>query len=362
VLVFTSAQPKIFIVLTGAYGNVGDGVIRRRVLDWVRDLGEVHAYVGNASSDWLEQLVLPEGTRIYPASRRVDWIVRLAANARNGALVLDPGEVPLAKRDWKPELLFLGIVLWLRLWGGVIIRPPRGIGRRDSFVVKVHKLSCRLSQVVMWRNSESRALMGLGEVTPDVAFAEPVTAGLDWEERDILTVSMRGKLPFPTKAWCDLVRGFAKNEGLRVNVVSQVREDECRSREICDALGPGAAYEAWGERSDIEQESALKDLYERSKYVLSDRLHVLILAAKAGAVVVEVADNPRPKIRETFEAVGIEDKSYRVTPTLEDGHFQKYMDVNAERLTADQEQMGRAALEMERCRRSVVQLVGRGTR
>ena len=68
---------EVFIVLTGAYGNVGDGVIRRRIIGWVRDAGAVHAYVGNAPADWVEQLGEVDTSGVEPMTAVIANTLRL---------------------------------------------------------------------------------------------------------------------------------------------------------------------------------------------------------------------------------------------------------------------------------------------
>lgn len=306
-------QVNVFVILTGVSGNLGDAVIRRRVLEWSRGLGPIHAYVGNTTEAWVEQLEFRDGEAVYNGRKRRAWLKELLFGRGPRALVFDPGEVPLGSEHLKSELMFLGIVLALRLRGGFVMRPPRAVGGYSRATAALYRMSSRLSQVVLWRDESSLARIGVGELVPDTAFAEPAQPGLPQDQRSLLLVSMRGKRPLPPTAWFEGIREFARSRGLRIVAMSQVDEDEQRSRELAERFGGEIAeYRAWGDRSDIEQERAIRSLYEQCAYVVSDRLHVLILSAQAGAQPVEIAPRPVPKVATHFATVGLHDVSLDV--------------------------------------------------
>ena len=298
----------VFIVLTGAYGNVGDGVIRRRVLQWVRGAGEIHAYVGNAPEDWVEQLGLNGDVEIYSAARSWKWVRTLMFGRGRRALVFDPGQVPLGKGARRAEAYYLALTLWTRLRGGVVIRPPRAFaGTLDPVAFRLHRAGARASNVALWRTPRCETAIGVGEFCPDTAFQEPFEAGSPMVERKRIVVSMRGKRALPSAAWFDSVKKLAVHSGGDVLILSQVREDEVRSNEITERLrisGVGADMLEWGENSDLEQEDVVRAEYARARFVVSDRLHVLILAAKAGAIPLEYTDHHPSKADEHFAAIG----------------------------------------------------------
>lgn len=152
--------------------------------------------------------------------------------------------------------------------------------------------------------------MNVGELTPDTAFAEPGQRGLPHEARRTLLITMRGLRAFPSDAWFEGIGNFALKNDLRIMTMSQVDEDEERSRELAARFGSDlASHVEWGENSDFEQEQAIRALYEQCALVISDRLHVLILSAQAGALPVELAPRAAPKVRTHFETIGYRDVS-----------------------------------------------------
>ncbi len=96
-----------------------------------------------------------------------------------------------------------------------------------------------------------------------------------------------------------------------MTVASQVDEDEARSAELAARLG--CELIPWGDDGDLSRERSRRLTYAESTIVVSDRLHVLLLAAQAGAVPVEVVEHPRRKVATHFAAVGLHDVSLDVT-------------------------------------------------
>jgi hypothetical protein len=296
-----SSRKPIMVVLTGAYGNIGDGVIRRRIFGWVRDLGPVHAYVGNATDDWVEQLGLSSDDRVYRSSEKFAWMQQSLSAKAPAAMILDPGEVPLDRKSLIPEIIFTLLTLIIRLRGGIVVRPPRGVGETSSVTKTVHQVGVASSNVALWRNQKSFNLIKRGELCPDTAFQEDYTSKSD-DGRTDLIVSMRGARPYPSGRWFDAIKAIQATYGLRLVVASQVRADEDRSQKLAVALG--AEHIAWGTASDLEQEEILRTRYHNAKIVVSDRLHVLILAALAGALPLEIVDNPKDKVAVHFAQIG----------------------------------------------------------
>ncbi|MGD8194339.1 polysaccharide pyruvyl transferase family protein [Herbiconiux sp. P18] len=300
-----SQNRQIFIVLTGVSGNLGDAVIRRRILEWVRGTGTIHAYLGRTTPGWAGQIALRADEESYGADRRRDWLKKLVFGKGPRAWVFDPGEVPLGTAHLKSEVLFLLIAIVVRLRGGKIIRPPRAVGEYSPIVGWFYRQSARLSDEVLWRDEASLALMKVGKLVPDTAFSEPRVPGADPEDRHFMIVSLRGKRPLPSDAWFEGIRQFSIANGLPVKLVSQVDEDEDRSKEVAAILGSDVAeYLPWGTRSDVEQEAYVRELYRSASIVVSDRLHVLILSSVAGAIPAEAVPDPKPKVEGHFAVAG----------------------------------------------------------
>jgi len=302
-------RTRTFVSLTGPAGNIGDALIRRATYEWARGTSDdVVAYVGDAPEVWLRQLGLASGTRVLRSKRSVaKWLWLIVTAPRHPVLIFEAGEIPLDRGNGMRELVFLTETVIVRLKGGVVVRPPRGIRAPSQPSLGLHRLAARLSQIALWREASSHALAAGGALAPDIGFGAGIRDGAAPSERGEIIVSLRGTRPFPGPSWVTALRSVAREEGLRIRTVVQVREDEDRARELADALG-GVA-EPWGDADAVEQEKRLRARYESASLVVSDRMHVLVLAALSGASPAEAVPRPTGKIAAAFRTVGYEDLS-----------------------------------------------------
>jgi len=304
-----SPATRTFVSLTGPAGNIGDALIRRGQLDWVRDTSdELVVYIGDAPDGWMRHVAVPDDAILLRTKRSVgQWLWLLATAPPRPVLVFEAGEVPLDRGNVLRELVFLAETVIVRLKRGVVIRPPRGIRAPTDPARRIHARAARMSRFALWRDAVSANLVGGGRVVPDIGFAAGVRSGLPWPERDELLVSLRGARPHPGPTWIDAVRATASAHGLRIRTVVQVREDEDRARELAAELG--GTFDPWGERDAVAQEALLRERYDGAKLVISDRMHVLVLAALSGAVPVELVPAPTGKITAAFATIGLDDVS-----------------------------------------------------
>lgn len=296
---------RTFVSLTGPAGNIGDALIRREALAWAAGTSdELVAYTGDAPDVWLRQLGVPAGSLVLRTKKSVPrWLRLLVLAPRHPVLVFEAGEIPLDRGNGLRELVFLAETLIVRLKGGVVVRPPRGIRAPSWPALAIHRLAARLSQVTLWRDEATLATARCGRLAPDIGFSAGTRAGLPWGERSELLVSLRGARPLPDAEWLSAVRETAERAGLSIRTVVQVREDESRARELAQLLG--GEFEAWGDTDPLVQEESLRQRYEAAQVVISDRMHVLVLAALSGAVPVELVPGPTMKITKAFAAIGL---------------------------------------------------------
>lgn len=297
-------HPRTFVSLTGPAGNLGDALIRRLTLAWMRDTSDVLVvYVGEAPTIWLRQVGIRDDAIVLRTKRSVPrWLWMLVTAPRGSVLTFEAGEVPLDKGNGLRELVFLGETLAIRLRGGIVVRPPRGIRAPSQPSTLLHTLAARMSTVSLWRDRVSREIAGTGDLAPDIGFAAGIRTGSPDADRDELIVSLRGTRPHPGADWVDGIRSAAEQAGLRTRTVVQVREDEDRARVLAEELG--GTHSPWAGADPIAHEESLRAHYDRARIVVSDRLHVLILASLSGAVPVELVPQPTSKITEAFNTIG----------------------------------------------------------
>lgn len=293
-----------FVCLTGDYPNIGDALIRRRSLAWARqDEQPVNAFVGRAPDIWCKQIGLTSADKLFRQADVWDWVVRLLKAPRRPLLVLEPGEVDIRDNQYKWEFFVLLFTIIIRAKGGIVVRPPRALRSPGRIVKGIHGLGVLLSQYSFWREAGSLSLMKTGTLAPDIGFSEPRYGHGNSKSRKFLTISLRGAREMPSDAWYEALSSFAKAKNLEIAVVSQVRQDEERTSAIGHRLS--GEIHNFDDRDDFEHEAHLRSIYSDSEVVLSDRLHVLILAALGGATPCEVVPNPSGKISSHFETVGL---------------------------------------------------------
>ncbi|GAA4967598.1 glycosyltransferase family 4 protein [Kineococcus glutinatus] len=301
---------QVFTVGRGQYENIGDAILRRQLIDWVRDAGQPHVYVGRSPAGYDESLGLQPSDHAYRSLGAWYRAALLAALRGDAAYVFKPGEIQLSLAGMKEHLVVVPLLAVLRARGGRAVRV--GVGAR-SFAPLPRALmwpSIALSDVTKWRDDATAAYMRVGESMPDLAFGEGSDddALAEPRTRDALVVSLRGdgERPYPSPAAIAGLRAYAERHGLQIWAVTQVSLDDERSRRLAQDLG-GQVLGWPGATGHHEHEAALRELYRRTSVVVSDRLHVVIGAYTEGAVPVAGLVRPAPKLERHLSTIGVDD-------------------------------------------------------
>lgn len=298
---------RIFVLGSGQEDNIGDVVLRRTMFDELRKRGTLHVFLGPASAEFVAALALSPEDVVYhekPAWRSALW--RSIRRGRGTWFVDKPGELILGRRYLLAQLRMVPASIAIRLQRGKVLRLGLGQRRPVPGLTPVYRWLFGLSNVVAWRDADTYATFRLGEVMPDWGFAERGSTEVDG--RNLLVLSYRSDKPSLTPTLISAVKDAARSHGLQIAVVTQVGRDSSRSRELAEKLD--AELVDWPEgRSHDEQEQLLRSVYRRSALVLSDRLHVLIVAMTEGAVPLALSLGPNYKIGRHFDAIGYADVS-----------------------------------------------------
>lgn len=301
----------IFVLGSGQEDNIGDVVLRRTMFDQLRTRGPLHVFLGAASEEFVTALELSDSDVVY--HDKGAWRSALWASIRRGRgtwFVDKPGELILGRRYLLAQLRMVPAAIAIRLQRGRVLRLGLGQRSPEPRLTPIYRALFRLSNVVAWRDADTYATFRLGEVMPDWGFAERGSTEVDG--RDLLVLSYRSDKPAFTPALVTALGDAARARGLQIAVVTQVGRDSPRSRELAEALD--AELIDWPDgRSHGEQERLLRDVYRRSAIVLSDRLHVLIVAMTEGAVPLALSLGPNYKIGRHFDAIGYSDVSVPVS-------------------------------------------------
>lgn len=294
---------RIFVPAIGQYDNVGDILLRRELLDWLRDEGELHVYLGRFPTGYDAGLDLEPGDVTYRSFVRWYAAAALAALTRPTTYSFKPGEIQLTLPGMKEHLAMLPLLALLRVRGGTSVRVGVGARNRSRVFAALVAPSIALSDLTLWRDGETHAELGGDGVMPDLAFAHRDDSTTQGWDRTTLVVSMRGDRPLPPDAWFDGIRAHAETTGAAIVAVTQVARDDERMRDIAARLG--AEHVAWRPGDHRGLESALRDRYRSARLVISDRLHVLVAGVTEGAVPVGTPLSGDPKIARSMRAAHI---------------------------------------------------------
>jgi len=310
---------EIFVPARGQYENIGDILLRRQLLDWLRESGPLHVYVGHSTPGYDEGLRLRPEDTVYRSFR--SWYLAALRSAARGtaSYVFKPGEIQLTLVGMKEHLSMLPVVALVRARGGAVARV--GVGSRNFSPLPRALMapSIALSSISLWRDGETARYLRRGAVMPDLGFGEGGVdgaagpahrrGGADGDGgRDVLVVSMRSDLTYaadPPDAWCDAVVAFAARHGLAIRTATQVSVDDEKAERLARRLGGEALR--WDGAAHDAQEERLRELYRRALVTVSDRLHVLVAAVTEGSVPAALLTDGSDKISRHFAAAGVHD-------------------------------------------------------
>ncbi|MBG6213262.1 hypothetical protein RCH23_000864 [Cryobacterium sp. CAN_C3] len=303
----------IFVPARGQYDNIGDILLRRQLLDWLRASGPLHVYVGDAPDGYAQGLGLGPDDVQYRSFGRWYTAALLSAARGRASYVFKPGEIQLTLTGMKEHLAMLPVLALVRARHGRVARI--GVGSRNFSPLPRALMgpSIALSNVSFWRDAATAGYLGQGGIMPDLAFAS-TGAGSNGADRngtagrDVLVVSMRSDLDYPSAAWLAGVRAVAADNGLEIWCVTQVLRDDDKCGQL--AVDLGGQTLRWNGTAHDEQEQRLRALYRRAALAVSDRLHVLVGALTEGAVPAALlVDAKSDKIARHFAAAGLHDVS-----------------------------------------------------
>lgn len=301
-----SREWQIFVPGVGQHDNIGDVILRRELIQWLRPFGKLHVYVGAAPDGYAEALGTGDDDEIYYGFGRWYRALLKAAVRRNAAYVFKPGEIQLTLLGMKEHIGMLPALALVRLGGGVVARVGVGSRNFDPIPRALMRPSILLSHLTAWRDTRTAMYMR-GRLMPDLAFGQGGSAidePQEEPERGLLIVSMRSDRDFVSEEWRAAVTEIAHKYQLEIVTIVQVLRDRERSAVLAEELG-GRLHD-WDGTSPLLHEETLRELYRGARIVVSDRLHVLIAAVTEGAAPAALLTDDSDKIDRHFAAAGID--------------------------------------------------------
>jgi len=292
-------EPVTFMWLTGNIRNVGDSALRRVYLNAVLGAGSVRAWVGDPTSGYARGLQLPVGGPTGSLSR---WIVEFAMSTlrRRTHFAFNAGEFVVTREYFVGLVFLLPWVMLCKLRNGKVIWMGAAVADTKPFFMWPFRLLARMADDLRWRDSHSQLGHEQPARMPDWAFG--VDAPHPAMNRTAMTISLRGDRPFPADEWLSSVMDACSHLGLSPVVVVQVEDDQVMAELLATRLG--AELVGWAASDHYEQEQVVRGAYQRSAVTLSDRLHVLIIAATEGSVPLAWVDRAAEKVRRHFNWLG----------------------------------------------------------
>jgi polysaccharide pyruvyl transferase WcaK-like protein len=288
-----------FVWATGQDDNIGDSLLRRGYVDALRRSHEVVVWVGRASPAFLGGLGVHPADTVLSSYRQ--WYLRAAVSALRGRTVVavNAGEVPVSRMGSLRMASLFFLIALARARGGRGVWLGAGVPSSGRGTVLPYRAVSRAASVVRVRDHESqRRLGGHVGVMPDWAFGLGA-ATASWiasEQRRQVAVSLRGDRPVPPADWFE----WLVKLDLEPVIVVQVERDRERGREVSLILG--VAEPVWLV-DHAAQEAYVRSVYANCAVAVSDRLHVLIVAATEGALPVGWVPSSGGKVARHFDSV-----------------------------------------------------------
>ena len=316
----------IFYKTTADFDNTGEVLIYKSLLNFLRHYGEVVINDGaSIQPKFLQRLDVTEQERLSGKTSEgfMGYLLRSAFMSlfckERVYFVTGVGEHNVAgvKSVVKNALSFCFLALF-RLLGGRVLR----IGMSMRFGGRMEQLSEKLLSYavnhyyvrdsISLRNCKDAGVSRC-EMAPDLSWGYKI----DFKEfgnREDIYMSFRSYCEGQTKAaqyearlrkvLCHLVRGISANVNGYIVFSWQCDEDYMFMKSLYDELSDVANLKMGEELITLDNAHLY---YGKAKYILSNRLHVLLLGYKFGAPTICISDIERHrKIRGVFTDNGLQ--------------------------------------------------------
>ncbi|QEW02153.1 polysaccharide pyruvyl transferase family protein [Microbacterium lushaniae] len=297
-----SDKRDVFVWCTGQLDNIGDSLLRRPYLATLRRFGDMHVWVKNADEGFLSGLGLVAGDRVQPSYS--SWYRRAWITSIRGRIVLalNAGEVPVSRRGALRMASLLPLALATRARGGAVLWLGVGVPKHRGPLAAPYRLMSHLATAVWARDGVTAAMLPGSVIVPDWAFSL-ATEDAKMTPRSYLGVMLRGDRAEPEPAWFDWVAAQARELGLELAFASQVTRDNARAEELATRFGVRSVLFADNEHRAHEE--SIRGFYRQCAFLISDRLHGLVVAATEGAIPIGWVPTSRGKIGRHFLAAGM---------------------------------------------------------
>ncbi len=295
------------------YSNAGDALINRELLRLLRGYGSLEVASAGAPDSFLEEiLVQPEEVVCHSKLRLMAKLILRAASSWRSSrqyLVLTPGDPPggIASGDLVRAVLFP--LLWLLRVR--IIKVGASVSRMDDRRLRLESWLSRFMHFYGIRDDGSvgradRFGFSNHEYCPDLAFNLHMKEGGAGGRSTLISLREDNLNPTEVEQLHGRVRDlvFELADGSAdadIGFISQVTRDDEPMKRLSHAWRGSEEY-----AFAINSISGLESAYSGARLVISNRLHVILLAASCGAMPVCVpTGNKNRKITDLLSSVGL---------------------------------------------------------
>lgn len=323
----------VFVSARGQVDNLGDSVLRRGLLRALRPAGDLTVNVVGMPAGYLTGLEVGPGDRLVADAAQ--WGPTLTRGLlRGGFYAYNAGETYADSAYTRHCLATLPLLLAGRLRGGRSVHTGFGLRSPHPVWGRALRVGLAACDEVTWRDAPSRDAIGVGGIAPDWAYAEgsptaEVERASDATGRDVLAVSLRFDRPLPEDSWFEAVRETARSRGLSIVALPQVGRDGERAELLARELGGDAL--GWDGVDHAAREQVVRSVLRRSSFVVSDRLHALVLGHTEGALPVGFGTAGVDKLTRTLATVGVHDVAFHQHEVTARRAVQRIDDIDSRR-------------------------------
>lgn len=327
------ADTGLRICIMGVYGkgNLGDEALLASVKEDFRRFAPNTTFTVFCSEP--EEVNRVHGDAAYERRPFPHFLNKVKELRRADAFVIGGGTLLYDQFNWRKDILAVAaLFFWpilARLWGVPTIAYAQGFGPARHRVPRfAARLMLSIASVVTLRDRESANLLYAvaGDARDVSVTCDPVVSSSHFSPERLPEICVYSIPPEPFAvvafripaggdrshlvSWARAVAMFQQRSGMRLMLLPMQRsdkhiEDVAVSRELAEMLGQhGVDPEQIKQRSwESVEEGA--HLLQSAAIVVSNRLHALLLAARAGVPAVGIGD--AGKIRGCLTEIGLGD-------------------------------------------------------
>ncbi|MGC4107105.1 MAG: polysaccharide pyruvyl transferase family protein [Thermomicrobiales bacterium] len=304
----------LFVNLSAQADNLGDIVIRRSVLDWLaNDLEhrfKLVVFTGNMPADYLDAYSLDRfDAHVHRNPLRYQQALMKSILLGRADLFYLPGPVTyrtnvdaptVAAKELVKSGTFVGNAGLVRARGGSVFTLGRAVRGGTFATLALERLLCRISNEYSVRDTISKDLVRRARLAPDFGFSMDAMRGDTY--RDLVSLSFRGDTHLDDQ-FLDRLIGCVRASGREPVFVTQVLRDETLHSTLAQRYGCRLVSWDSHSRSSAAQLEQIMSIYHRSRAVVSNRLHGLVLGMLGGSAPIPVAGPDNDKLLPTLRVV-----------------------------------------------------------